>query len=79
MAAADSRCTNVVCFPDTADTIVFTNSTNEHLPAPRADIWVQIAKLVLEARTRWEEQMAKRRASNIRLSGRLEAGRSAGH
>jgi len=38
------------------DTIVFTNSTNEHLPAPRADTWVQVAKLVLETKTRWEEQ-----------------------
>ncbi|MEO8340772.1 MAG: hypothetical protein ABI604_13825 [Nitrospirota bacterium] len=38
------------------DTIVFTNSTNVHLPAPRADTWVQVADLVLEAKTRWEEQ-----------------------
>ena len=40
------------------DTIVFTNSTNEYLPAPRADTWAQVVELVLEAKTQWEPQRA---------------------
>jgi 5'(3')-deoxyribonucleotidase len=38
------------------DTIVFTNSTNEYLPPPRADTWAQVTALVLEAKTQWEKQ-----------------------
>jgi 5'(3')-deoxyribonucleotidase len=29
-------------------TLVFTNSTNEHLPGPRADTWEQVVKFVME-------------------------------
>lgn len=29
-------------------TLVFTNSTNEHLPGPRADTWEEVVKFVLE-------------------------------
>ena len=35
-------------------TIVFTNSTNEHLPGPRAGTWAQAAEAVLEAKKQWE-------------------------
>jgi 5'(3')-deoxyribonucleotidase len=36
-------------------TIVFTNSTNHSLPAPRADSWVDVERLVMEAKAEWEE------------------------
>jgi len=35
-------------------TIVFTNSTNEHLPGPRADTWLQVVDLVLSAKAEYE-------------------------
>ncbi|MDR2517342.1 MAG: 5'-nucleotidase [Spirochaetaceae bacterium] len=35
------------------NTIVFTNSTNRDLPPPRADTWLQVEKLVLEALEEW--------------------------
>jgi len=38
------------------ETIVFTNSTNEHLDPPRADNWAQVTSLVLDAKTRWEQR-----------------------
>ncbi|MDR0706999.1 MAG: 5'-nucleotidase [Treponema sp.] len=34
-------------------TIVFTNSTNRHLPGPRADSWQDAERLVLEAQEEW--------------------------
>lgn len=34
-------------------TIVFSNSTNEGLPGPRADSWQEVERLVLEAREEW--------------------------
>jgi 5'(3')-deoxyribonucleotidase len=37
-------------------TIVFTNSTNEHLPGPRADTWAQALELVLERKREWERR-----------------------
>lgn len=33
-------------------TIVFSNSTNRHLPGPRADSWEQVYRLVTEERSR---------------------------
>jgi 5'(3')-deoxyribonucleotidase len=44
-------------------TIVFTNSTNEHLAGPRADTWPQVAELVLEAKAEWEGQRGEVRWS----------------
>lgn len=41
--------------------IVFTNSTNENLPAPRADNWEQVVKLVFEAKKKWEQKHAVNR------------------
>ena len=35
-------------------TIVFSNSTNLHLAAPRAESWVEVERLVNEATQRWE-------------------------
>jgi len=35
-------------------TIVFTNSTNRHLEEPRADSWLEVEKLVIEAKREWE-------------------------
>ena len=35
-------------------TIVFTNSTNEHLAPPRADTWAQLVDLVLDAKRQRE-------------------------
>lgn len=34
-------------------TIVFTNSTNRHLPGPRADSWRDVERLVMEAYEEW--------------------------
>jgi 5'(3')-deoxyribonucleotidase len=34
--------------------IVFTNSTNRHLPGPRADTWQEAEQLVMEAREEWK-------------------------
>jgi len=35
-------------------TIVFSNSTNRKLPGPRADNWLEVERLVLEAREEWK-------------------------
>jgi len=35
-------------------TIVFSNSTNRKLPGPRADNWLDVERLVLEAREEWK-------------------------
>jgi 5'(3')-deoxyribonucleotidase len=37
-----------------AKTIVFTNSTNEHLPSPRANHWDEVLELVLAEKRAWE-------------------------
>jgi 5'(3')-deoxyribonucleotidase len=37
-----------------AKTIVFTNSTNEHLPSPRAHHWDEVLELVLAEKRAWE-------------------------
>jgi 5'(3')-deoxyribonucleotidase len=37
-----------------AKTIVFTNSTNEHLPGPRANHWDEVLQLVLAEKRAWE-------------------------
>ena len=34
-------------------TIVFTNSTNRHMPGPRADTWFDVERLVMEAKEEW--------------------------
>jgi 5'(3')-deoxyribonucleotidase len=34
-------------------TIVFANSTNRQLPAPRAESWAEVERLVVEAQQRW--------------------------
>lgn len=34
-------------------TIVFTNSTNRDLPGPRAENWLEVERLVMEARDEW--------------------------
>jgi 5'(3')-deoxyribonucleotidase len=38
------------------ETIVFTNSTNEHVAGPRADTWEKVVKLVLEYKSKWEQE-----------------------
>jgi len=35
-------------------TIVFTNSTNEHLPGPRANTWEEVIQMVLAEKLAWE-------------------------
>lgn len=35
-------------------TVVFTNSTNRHLPGPRADTWDEVHRLVVAAVERWD-------------------------
>jgi 5'(3')-deoxyribonucleotidase len=35
-------------------TIVFTNSTNEHLAGPRANTWEEVVKLVLAEKRAWD-------------------------
>jgi 5'(3')-deoxyribonucleotidase len=37
-------------------TIVFTNSTNEHLPGPRANTWEEVLELVLAEKVAWERK-----------------------
>jgi 5'(3')-deoxyribonucleotidase len=34
-------------------TIVFTNSTNQALPGPRANTWQEAEQLIMEAREEW--------------------------
>jgi hypothetical protein len=38
---------------DGAKTIVFSNSTNEHLPGPRAGSWDDVLDLVLAEKAAW--------------------------
>jgi 5'(3')-deoxyribonucleotidase len=40
-------------------TIVFTNSTNEHLQGPRANTWAEVLDLVLEQQRLWEGRLPK--------------------
>jgi 5'(3')-deoxyribonucleotidase len=42
-----------------AKTIVFTNSTNEHLPGPRASTWDEVSRMVLAEKADWEHRDAK--------------------
>jgi 5'(3')-deoxyribonucleotidase len=35
-------------------TIVFSNSTNRGIPGPRADSWLDVERLVMEAQTEWQ-------------------------
>jgi 5'(3')-deoxyribonucleotidase len=37
-------------------TIVFSNSTNEHLPGPRAHSWDEVARLVVAEKAAWESR-----------------------
>lgn len=37
-------------------TIVFTNSTNETLPGPRADTWDEVVEIVLKQKQEWESK-----------------------
>ena len=46
---------NVEALRTAADTIVFTNSTNRDLPAPRADTWEEAEQLVRRAKYDWEQ------------------------
>lgn len=39
-------------------TIVFTNSTNEHLPGPRANTWEEVGQMVLAEKAAWDHQHA---------------------
>ena len=61
---------------DGLETIVFTNSTNEHLAPPRAGTWDQVVDLVLDAKSRWERQAADRtyRRPPVRAAGRQKRG-----
>jgi 5'(3')-deoxyribonucleotidase len=36
-------------------TIVFSNSTNEHLPAPRANSWAEVLDLVMAEKRAWDQ------------------------
>jgi len=40
------------------ETIVFTNSTNGHLPGPRADTWEQVVDIVLREKQAWDARHA---------------------
>jgi 5'(3')-deoxyribonucleotidase len=44
-------------------TIVFDNSTNGHLPGPRADSWEEVYRLVAKEMASWKASMAARRLS----------------
>jgi 5'(3')-deoxyribonucleotidase len=41
------------------NTIVFTNSTNRSMPGPRADSWVEVERLVMEAKAEYSERLNK--------------------
>jgi 5'(3')-deoxyribonucleotidase len=41
-------------------TIVFANSTNRHLPPPRAESWAEVEALVLEAHRAWTRAAQER-------------------
>lgn len=41
-----------------ARTIVFSNSTNEHLPGPRAGSWTEVLELVLAEKAVWVQEFA---------------------
>jgi hypothetical protein len=43
---------------DGAKTIVFTNSTNEHLPGPQAGTWDEVAEMVLAEKVEWERRIS---------------------
>jgi 5'(3')-deoxyribonucleotidase len=38
-----------------AKTIVFSNSTNEHLPGPRANSWEEVLQMVMMEKATWEK------------------------
>ena len=40
-------------------TIVFTNSTNEHLAGPRASTWDEVLEMVLAEKSAWERQASE--------------------
>jgi 5'(3')-deoxyribonucleotidase len=40
-----------------AKTIVFSNSTNEHLPGPRANSWTDVLQLVLAEKAEWQKRI----------------------
>lgn len=40
---------------DNLSTIVFTNSTNDHLPGPRANTWAEALELILNSKRDWEQ------------------------
>jgi 5'(3')-deoxyribonucleotidase len=39
-------------------TIVFSNSTNRHLPGPRVNSWEEAGRMVIEELARWKETRA---------------------
>jgi 5'(3')-deoxyribonucleotidase len=41
-----------------AKTIVFTNSTNEQLPGPRASTWEEVVQMALAEKANWERELA---------------------
>jgi hypothetical protein len=41
---------------DGQKTVVFTNSTNEHLAGPRANTWDDVLQLVLVEKAEWERK-----------------------
>jgi len=47
-------------------TIIFTNSTNRHLPGLRADNWEQAEKLVLKEFKAWKKSQKKKRSKKKR-------------
>lgn len=49
---------------DAHPTIVFTNSTNLHVPPPRANNWTEATELVLEHLRLWEQSKAGERSSS---------------
>lgn len=46
-------------------TIVFSNSTNRHLPGPRAETWDEVYQLVSEQVAQWRESDSARRLSGM--------------
>ena len=46
---------------DGYSTVVFSNSTNRHLPGPRADSWEEVGQLVMEEIQRWKTEGSRNR------------------
>ena len=63
-AEAEDNPENITALRDDGhDTIVVVNSTNRHLPPPRAEGWDEIERMVRERLVRWQGEEPGREQS----------------